>query len=195
MTPLEAAEWANIAYEDEKTGQEFAAKRGFSFVLFTVGSHQCVVGCKNDLSVVAFRGTEFPRWRDIITNINARQIYNKAGAGMVHQGYHNAAWKLLPNIKSLLRGTVYFTGHSMGGAIAIQAGSILKPDYIYTFNAPKSGDSDFAKQYPVPVFRFVSHGDFAQSYPSDTKEWQHVGRKITLESRGHSMDRIVEVLG
>lgn len=196
MTPLEAAEWANIAYENAETGQKFAAERGFSFVLFSVGPHQCVVGRRGDLTVVAFRGTEFSKrkWRDLLTNIRSRQIFNKAGPGMVHQGYSNAAWKLVPSIKRLLKGNVYFTGHSMGGAMAVQAGAILKPKAVYSFNAPKSGDPDFAEQYPVPVFRFVSIGDFAQSYPSDTKDWAHVGNKITLESKGHSMDDIVRVL-
>lgn len=192
MNPKQAAEFASLAYENETDGRKQASQWGFSFVHFTLKNHRVIV-CSNDFqTVVAFRGTD--SIADLKTNLNSRQIKNKAGRGKVHQGYHNAAWLLIPLFKHLLKGSVTFTGHSMGGDLAIQAGGILKPDMVYTFNAPKSGDKEFAEHYPVPVFRFVSKRDPFQSYPSDTKEWAHVGSKILLESTGHKMDNIIQVL-
>ena len=194
LTPLEAAEWAKLAYENEVTGREFAEKRGFSFVLFSVGTHQFIVVSNDCKTIVAFRGTQFWKVRDWWASFNARQIRNKAGKGMVHQGYHNAAWKLIPIFRALLKGEVYFVGHSLGGAIATQVAGILKTGKVFTFNATKTGDADYAANYPAQHFRFVSATDLIQSFPADTEEWAHVGNKITLDSKGHSMDDIVRVL-
>lgn len=191
MNPKQAAEFANLAYENETDGRKQASQWGFSFVLFTSGNHQAIVSGNDHQTVVAFRGTDsIGDWK---TNLNSRQINNKAGRGKVHQGYHNGTWKLIPLFKHLLKGSVTFTGHSMGGAMAVQAGAILKTGTVYTFNAPKSGDTVFAEHYPTQVFRMVSKWDPAQSWPSDNPNWAHVGKKISLESTGHSMDRIVGV--
>ncbi|MEH6358847.1 MAG: lipase family protein [Pseudomonadales bacterium] len=196
MNPKQAAQWASLAYEDEEIGQKMASEWGFSFVLFSSGPHQCIVCSRDGETVVAFRGTQIKSVRDLLTNLKSRQIKNKAGPGKVHQGYHNAAWSLVPLFKHLLTGRVVFVGHSMGGCLAIQAGSICRKivNAVYTFNAPKSGDPEFADAYIAQVFRFASKRDFAQSYPSDEPCWKHVGSKITLASTGHSMDRIVAVL-
>lgn len=130
--------------------------------------------------------------QDFLFDIQSNQINCKCVTGKVHEGYHDAAWALIPAIKTILKGKVVFTGHSMGGALALIAGAILKPDSIYTFNAPKAGNGTFAKS--VRPFRFVSKYDLVQGYPSSAKHWAHAGAKISLESRGHAMDRIVEVL-
>lgn len=192
MNPKQAAEFANLAYSNETDGRKQASQWGFSFVLFTAGNHQAIVCSNKHQTVVAFRGTD--SLGDWTTNFNSRQINNKAGRGKVHQGYHNGTWKLIPAIKPLLSGSITFTGHSMGGAMAVQAGAILKTGTIYSFNAPKSGDTVFAEQYPAQVFRMVSKRDPAQSWPSDNPNWAHVGSKILLESTGHKMDNIIQVL-
>jgi len=197
MTPLDAALWADIAYMDEETGRGYAKEKGYDYVLFSKGPHQCVVARNKYRTIVAFRGTEIKLFRllfDLFTNLRMMQITPAEGHGKVHRGYYKAAWHLIPLIKPLLKGEVVFTGHSMGGAMAIQAGALLKPDYVYSLNAPKSGDRIFAERYPVQVFRLVSIDDWAQSVPSDTEEWAHVGNKILLSSEGHSLDDMIEAL-
>ncbi len=192
MDPLSAAAWANQAYEND--GKEWAADRGFSYVLFQIDNHQCVYGKNGYESVVAFRGTEITSLRDLKTNLISSQVKAKGCRGRVHKGYHSAVWQLIPLFKHLLTDRTYFVGHSMGAALATIAGAILKPTAVYSFNSPKAGNATFAKHYPVPIFRMVSNRDIVQGYPSSGKEWVQVGAKISLESSGHSMDHVVNVL-
>jgi len=193
VTPKEAAQWANMAYES--TGWEEAESQGFSPVLFAKGPHQCLVGNKQGQTFVAFRGTEFSKGRfdDVWTNLQSRQVRCRGADGHVHKGYHDGVWALLPALRPMLKGEVYLTGHSMGAAMATIAGAIIRPKAVYAFNSPKCGNQVFAKKYPTTIYRFVSIRDFAQSYPSDTKDWAHVGSKIQLPSKGHSIDKILKV--
>ena len=106
MNPKQAAEWANRAYEQDS--ETWAADRGFSYVLFSKGSSQAIVGYSQsrNLTVVAFRGTEFFKISDLKTNLRSNQINGKCTRGKVHEGYHDAAWALIPAIKPALKGKV-----------------------------------------------------------------------------------------
>lgn len=192
MTPKEAADWAAIAYKGAAEGATWAAERGFRFFLFSRGPHQCCVGQKDGVVVVSFRGTEMgiSQWKDLLTNFKAAQVRFLRGKAQVHKGYYDAVWQLLPLIKPLLRETLFVTGHSMGGALGVLAGAILKADGVYSFNAPKPGDLAFRKTYPVPIYRFESRNDWIPWFPTDSPDWHPVGHQILLESRGHHMDNI-----
>ncbi|WP_169568812.1 lipase family protein [Sneathiella limimaris] len=196
MTPAEAAEWAAIAYLEPDIGRAEAQARGYGYILFSKGAHQCVVASRQDETVIAFRGTEFSlfNWRDVVTSLKARLIPNPAGAGRVHNGYSKGVWALIPLIKPLMRGQIYLTGHSMGGAMAILAGGWLKVDAVFSFNAPKSSDQKFALAYPVPLFRFESRHDWVPWFPSALADWVHVGGRILLDSQGHSLEAVRKVL-
>ena len=192
MTPKEAAEWAVIAYESAKEGRRWATKRGYQFYAFSTGSHQCCVGKKEGAVIVSFRGTEIGLrdWADLLTNFKADQVPFLGSKAYVHKGYYEAVWQLIPLIKPLLSKTLYLSGHSMGGALAVIAGALLGADGVYSFNAPKSGNLMFRKDYPVPIYRFESRGDWIPWFPSDSPDWHPVGHQILLETRGHRMSDI-----
>lgn len=189
MDPASAAYWANEAYEGDWEDR----------LLFTSGPHQCIVTTDGDDMVIAFRGTE--SLRDVITSFKSSQVKCEGAKGKVHKGYHQAVWKLLPPIMPHINnhiGKIYMVGHSMGGAIAAIAGNIIEGsvESVYTFNSPKVGDATFAKHYNKNIFRFCSRNDKIQNFPHDTEEirWHHVGCRIQLESRGHSISDILDVL-
>jgi predicted lipase len=192
MNLLDIARLTKAAYSNEVEGKALAEKLGLSYVLFEVENHNCAVFWNEFETVCAFRGTD--SFDDLWSNLKSDQVACRVSPGLVHEGYNEAAWSLIPLIKPLLEGRAVFCGHSMGGALAVIAGAALKPECVYTFNTPKVGSKIFADNYSVPIFRFASIDDPVQSYPSDVPEWAHVGNKITLESKGHSMDDIVRVL-
>ena len=194
--PKRAAQLSLLAYESSEEVRDITREWGYVSTLLSSGSNQCFVHKSDTDTIVAFRGTEFLSlsFPDLLTNIRARQIESVIGGTMVHEGYRDAAWDLVPSVKPMLEGDVTFVGHSLGGCLALIAGVYLRPSSVYTFNATKCGDRNFANKYPIDVFRFVSKNDFFQSFPSDTKEWAHVGKKILLESKGHSMKSMVDVL-
>ena len=193
ITPSEAAYLSSEVYKDEPS----------LGVLFSKSNHECLVTENFGFignTVIAFRGTKISLRdfrKDMITNAMMDQVDN-LHSGKVHRGYYEAALELYPLIRGYIKNAkeITYVGHSMGGALAVSMAGIESPDYVYTFNAPKSGDSDFAKyvELHTKVFRFVSKRDWAQGVPSSTKNWAHVGNKIQLESSGHSLDKILKVL-
>jgi triacylglycerol lipase len=100
--------------------------------------------------------------------------------GKVHTGFWqglDALWpKLLPAIKERMVGNkppqLYITGHSKGGALATLAAVRLskeniKPTGIYTFAAQRSGNAEFAKNYPFTAnhYRYEYADDIVPHLP------------------------------
>ena len=61
---------------------------------------------------------------------------------------------------------VWFTGHSLGGALAtLAADRYSHASGIYTFGAPRVGNERFAKAFRVPAFRIVNNNDIVSWLP------------------------------
>lgn len=121
--------------------------------------------------VVAFRGTQ--QKEDWLTNLNAEktEAYHPSEpgklAGHVHRGFNNAYLSVKPQLDSLLascraNAPIYFTGHSLGGALATLAtwySPALRNAACYTYGAPRAGDPALNQHYRTPVYRIVNGGD------------------------------------
>ncbi|MCP4991679.1 MAG: lipase family protein [Colwellia sp.] len=155
--------------------------------------------------VVAFRGTELVKLRDLVTNINAELTKYERG-GFVHSGFYAAiksVWeregnegisdhlRVLSEKKFLEKPRVWFTGHSLGGALATLAADLcvnvreVQVQGLYTFGAPRVGDNDFVDHYRVrEVYRFVNNNDFAPHFPQLTS-YKHVGSRYYIDQDGN----------
>lgn len=121
--------------------------------------------------VVSFRGTQ--QVRDWMTNLRAHKVavgsdqpQSSKTLGYVHKGFNQAFKAVEPGIHDCLRGfedyPLYFTGHSLGGALATlatwhTAGSRLAA--CYTFGAPRVGDSGLLDRFRTPIYRIVNGAD------------------------------------
>lgn len=207
MTPLEAAKCAKIAYL--ANGENEARRLGFSYRLVVNQSAVCWVGHKGSKTVVAIRGTVLfgDRFANLDVSLQTDQV-PWIGPGRVHEGYHKSMWHIFRDLKKEVDGreAVYFTGHSMGGAIALLAGSLLPSTRVFCFASPRVGDQEFAENIgrKLRITRFENRGDFLTKYPfkgliKGSKERQkgryvHTGRTVRLLSVGHSMDAYLEGL-
>src|SRR6185369_15912441 len=84
-------------------------------------------------------------------------------AGLVHQGFADSLetlWgQLIPSVRRLAASglPVFVTGHSKGGALATLASIRLlneekiEPAGIFTYGAPRSGDTQFADAYDAAI--------------------------------------------
>lgn len=122
-----------------------------------------------DHTAVAFRGTQVTfgfSLADVATNLWVRRV--PWDPGKVHHGYREAVLDIAQELKHPLNSAkrpLYFTGHSMGGALATLASTFPPgPSATYTFGAPRVGDRAFAKALRN-VMRIVHGQDIAPKYP------------------------------
>ncbi len=120
-------------------------------------------------TIVAFRGTQAftdPSLADMLSNLWFRR--RPWDPGRVHRGYREALLDIVQELKRPLysgRRPLYFTGHSMGGALATLASTLPPgPSATYSFGAPRVGDGAFARGL-TNLVRVVHGTDIAPRYP------------------------------
>lgn len=95
-----------------------------------------------------------------------------------HLGFRKAlarVWEGEEGVRAFLDGLrqqqerpVWFTGHSLGAALATLAAQAYEPagvQGLYTFGSPRVGNADFAKVFEVPCVRFVHGFDVVTQLP------------------------------
>ncbi len=126
--------------------------------------------------VVSFRGSE-EKVNDWLTNFRAIPTVID-GKKKVHTGF----FETFNEVKTELEGhiqkyavgedgeklLVYFTGHSLGGAWALLATSLLVPELsgaCYSFGAPRIANYEFFFSVKKPAFRIVNSADIVPRVP------------------------------
>ncbi|MEM9506509.1 MAG: lipase family protein [Cyanobacteria bacterium P01_E01_bin.35] len=212
------AESSLLAYAESDFAKEHFSAAGLTAELFSGKSTQCYVAHNDNFVIVAFRGTQVNDFRDIVRDvyINAKfNLVDSEQGGFVHQGFKeglNEIWSNLLNHLNQLKTekperTFWFTGHSLGAALATLAadryGSVQG---LYTFGSPLVGDDAFSNDFSVNTYRFVNNNDFITLIPYRIplpeislfgislpeifriRRYQHVGQLKYLDSNGHIID-------
>lgn len=135
--------------------------------------------------LIAFKGSS--TWQDIITFADARMVefsYRDA-----HVKVHSGVFRMFESIEPILTKLIYpnnpelttpqyitFTGHSLGGALAIMAaayyGNMSNKNSIitcHTFGTPKVGDVEFCNWYQQGVYEsanIINYTDVVPCLPS-----------------------------
>jgi pimeloyl-ACP methyl ester carboxylesterase len=130
-------------------------------------------------AALVFRGTE--ELRDWITDATFFRAQWERG-GRVHAGFRGAldqVWKeAAAGLDGLGGGPIYYTGHSLGGALATLAASRRPPRAAYTFGAPRVGDAGFGETLSdLCLYRVVNNSDTVPtlSAPMGRGGFRHVG--------------------
>jgi triacylglycerol lipase len=117
-------------------------------------------------AVLVFRGTN--ALRDWLTNLNGTPV-SWPGGGVVHEGFRNAldlVWDDVSKCLDSVECPIYYTGHSLGAALAALAASRRTPRALYTFGSPLTGDKEFASTLSgTGVYRVVNNRDAVTTVP------------------------------
>jgi triacylglycerol lipase len=130
-------------------------------------------------AVLVFRGTE-QRVEDFLTDLDAFREPLGGDSVRVHEGFLRAldsVWQNMATELASISAPVFYTGHSLGGALATIAGSRLpRPRAIYTFGSPRVGNGAFAAALrDVAVYRVVDDSDAVTKLPPEELGFRHAG--------------------
>jgi triacylglycerol lipase len=148
--------------------------------------------------VIAFRGTERAVPADIITDIKI--FGRRTPEGRIHSGFFDSVSNLyeIAIDEAIRQGardkTVWVTGHSLGGAMAMVFGHRstvqhdLRPNAIFTFGQPLAADNRICQQmldeFKGDYVRFVNQWDpVTRLLPN----YRHAGARVHLNSDGYSL--------
>ena len=160
------------------------------------GDTEAILVKNENFAVLAFRGTA--GLNDLMSDLRffkkrANQTRNLDNKGLeIHSGFFEAYACLHDSITEACKEVegmpLYFTGHSLGGALAVIAGAFSTHDNVaavYTFGSPRVGNRNFRKLHlKTPVYRVENFLDIITIVPFSLFKFRHVGRLIYLSRRG-----------
>ncbi|RCV49205.1 lipase family protein [Marinitenerispora sediminis] len=214
------AQAAALAYHDADEVAARTAAWGFpmsrSFRVahrppFPLEDTEGFVAASDRMIVVAFRGTEPAELRDWLSDANAAQVPHSARRGRVHSGFAQALDAVYPELHEAVTAartdgqSLWFTGHSLGGALAMLAAARmyfddpdLLADGVYTFGQPRTCDPELATAYDEAfrgrMFRFVNNNDIVAQLPPEPL-YRHVAAEMYIDSQGRLRDKKASFLG
>lgn len=188
------AELSMIAYLDEKQANRAARRLNFTHVDFYEQDGSQAYSFINETDhVIACRGTEASEWNDVRADLDAKTALAET-IGRVHRGFKKEVDDIWPVLEKALIGNrrkLWFTGHSLGGAMAtICAGRCLlshissNPEQIYTYGSPRVGNKRYINYTRLEHLRWVNNNDIVPSVPPTWFGYRHTGREMYLNAYG-----------
>jgi len=183
QAPDEKAILADLKAQDDKFISVFGTDKN---------SAQAALIEHEDYICLAFRGTdEVADWLDNINAFSTKKLF-----GEFHRGF----WKSVEDVWQPLmerlevcqvnkKRPVFFTGHSLGGAMAtIAAARFIQQDRpftsVYTFGQPRALTRDTARIFNIECkdryFRFHNNNDIVTRVPARLMGYSHIGSYLYI---------------
>jgi len=188
------AELSMLSYLADAEAEPVFNGLGFTSVSYLErdGAQAYVLGTETDLIVVC-RGTEPNEWNDIKADANALTDVAET-VGRVHRGFKREVDDVWPEISAALAGesrTVWFCGHSLGGAMATicAARSEFSAETpttteVHTFGSPRVGTKRYIQHATVRHIRWVNNNDIVTRVPPRWLGYGHTGVQMYLDRNG-----------
>ena len=192
------AELSTIAYMNPDEIEIAVFRLGFKeFDFFERDGSQAYWFRTETDSVIACRGTEPTEWNDIKADAYAVTALAET-VGRVHRGFKQEVDDLWPRIEEALTTnskTQWFTGHSLGGAMATICGGRCKlshiktlPEEIHTFGSPRVGNKRYINHAKLTIYRWVNNNDIVTRVPPPWFGYRHTGIEKYFDRNGDLRD-------
>lgn len=136
-------------------------------------------------ALLAFRGTE-QNPKDFLADLEVGKLVPLSDGLEVHEGFREAldsVWKEIDAALGRLTSPVFFTGHSLGAALATLAAARRPPRAVYTFGSPLVGNAAFVTSLGgVPIHRVVDDQDLVTTVPPASFGFRHAGQAHLLRA-------------
>ena len=198
---LTFAEVSMVAYLPADQAKVAAHELGFtaSHYIERDGAQAYLFENEHD-RVLTCRGTEPNEWNDIKADANALTDLAET-VGRVHRGFKREVDDIWPHIEAFLvdddTRQLWFTGHSLGGAMAqLAAGRCdlaaipATPAAAFTYGSPRVGNRRYVASHKVDHVRWVNNNDIVTKVPPTWFRYRHRGNRIYITSTGAIHDRV-----
>jgi triacylglycerol lipase len=188
------AELSNLSYLSRAEAGILAYQIGFPEIRFyDRDGAQAYIFANDDDAVVTCRGTEPNDWNDLKADLDFGAVLSET-VGRVHRGFKREVDDLWPRLEQALVNntrTLWFTGHSLGGAMAaICAGRCVlstirsNPRALFTFGSPRVGNKRYVNYVEFEAYRWVNNNDIVPRVPPAWLGYRHKGQEIYLNAYG-----------
>jgi len=170
--------------------------------------------------IVCFQGTaDLRNWiTDLDCELVNERISESVSGAKIHAGFQQALKSVIPELRETLtrlaleRRDVYFTGHSLGGALAMLAAARMQNEewrmqnenssrpipnspgiWLYTFGQPRVGNGAWARWYDGRLkersWRIVHAEDIVPRVPWLLRMFRHAGHEVFYPGLTDRTDR------
>ena len=192
-----AARLASWSYIDDDNTRSLLVKKELtqrtSSKLIAINNAECLIVKADSQLWIAFRGTQPTQLNDIKADLDFFKEKSQT-AGQVHGGFKDEVDELWEEVIRELNHnetlkqprSVYFCGHSLGGAMAtIAASRYTETKALFTFGSPRVGGKTFVTPCVVPHYRFVNNNDLVPKVPPSIFGFKHDGKEMYFNSKGN----------
>ena len=188
------AELSNLSYLSRADAGLLAYEIGFPEIRFydRDGAQAYIFANRHD-AVVTCRGTEPHDWNDVRADLDLGTSVAET-VGWVHRGFKREVDDLWPRLEqALVNNTrpLWFTGHSLGGAMAAICAGRCKLSYIrsnpqalFTFGSPRIGNRRYVNYVQIEAHRWVNNNDIICRVPPAWLGFRHKGHEVYLNAYG-----------
>jgi triacylglycerol lipase len=189
------AELSDVAYYAEQAARPLFEEIGLhaSTYFEREGAQAYIVSNQHD-TVVICRGTEPNEWNDIKADVTAWTVIAES-VGRVHSGFKeevDTIWPLMEAALAKNDKTTWFTGHSLGAAMAaICAGRCMlskiesDPAGLFTYGSPRVGSHRYVNHCKFPeYYRWVNNNDIVTRVPPIWLGYRHAGKLMYFDCNG-----------
>jgi triacylglycerol lipase len=188
------AEMSNFAYQTRAEAGQLAYKIGFPEIrYYDRDGAQAYIFANDTDAVVVCRGTEPDDHNDLKADLKLGLVVAET-VGRVHRGFKQEVDDLWPRLEQALVNntrTLWFTGHSLGAAMAAVCAGRCKLSYIrsnpralYTFGSPRIGNRRYVNYVQLEAFRWVNNNDIVTRLPPRILGYRHKGQEVYLNAYG-----------
>lgn len=161
---------------------------GFTDIVPVVASSMIgYVVSTEDVTVIAFRGTDFPEVSDWMANLGRTPFETEHGT--IHKGFYKAYESLQPQIMTVLKDKkpkhLWITGHSLGGALALVCAYDMidfqgrQVDGLITFGQPMVVRRNLASHLEnVLASKFAHFVNNSDVVPRVPPSYEHCGSLV-----------------
>jgi len=186
--------FAQLAYFSPSYIQTQLEKMGvITSSIYNKSGVQAVFAEFDTFAVVSFKGREVDKWKEIKADL---QAWKTSYQGFkVHYGFadtlNKVSKRLLIDLEETAPGKrVLYTGHSLGGALAVLMSLVRRPSDMCTFGAPRAVDANEVGEFlkDVRITRVYAKNDFVCRMPPEFIGYKHIGDALCLEGLSSKWD-------